>query len=140
LGFSYLTNMKNTEGIRETVGGSSAFAADTTFVLFFLAVEFGRSLSNFGFDGFLLGMSLVMLIVVPYYFYNDAVRPDLGKWLAGRGFIAVFAALLGVGFNQTLGTVLPDTMRFLPMTLLIASAMISCYLQFYGFLRLRPAK
>jgi hypothetical protein len=132
--------MRETEGIREAVGGNGVFAADTTFLLFFLALEFGRSLSNFGFDGLLLGASLSMLVVLPYFLVNTTVGPDFGKWLAGRSAIAVFATLLGVVFDRLTGTTLPETVRFLPMTLLIASAMISCYIQFYGFLRLRPAK
>ena len=37
-------------------------------------------------------------------------------------------------------TVLPDGLRFMPMTLLILTAMVSCYIQFYGLLRLRPVK
>jgi|KBSSwiStaDraftv2_1062776.scaffolds.fasta_scaffold510259_2 hypothetical protein len=132
--------MKTTEGMRETVSGATGFAVDTTFVLLFLALEFGRSLVNFGFDGVLLGISLVMLIVLPYFYMSDGMRPDLAKWLAGRGTIATFAALLGIAFQQTLGVVIPDALRFLPMILLIVSAMASCYIQFYGFLRLRPAK
>lgn len=131
--------MRN-EGVGETVGGGAAFAFDTTFVLFFLAMEFGRSLLNFGFDGILLGLSLAMLIVVPYFVFNNAVMPDFGKWIAGRTLIAIFATILGVAFDQTLGRVLPDVMRFVPLTLLMVSAMVSCYMQFYGFLRLRPAK
>ena len=43
-------------------------------------------------------------------------------------------------FKQSLGVVLPETIRFLPMTLLIVTAMLSCYIQFYGFLKLRLAK
>src|SRR5260221_10239083 len=111
--------MRTTEGIRETVGGAAGFAVDTTFVLFFLALEFGRSLSNFGLDVGLLGISLAMLVAVPYFYMSDEIRPDFAKWLAGRSLIAAFAALLGLGFQQTLGVVLPETMRFLPMTLLI---------------------
>jgi hypothetical protein len=51
-----------------------------------------------------------------------------------------FAVLLGVMFKQTVGVVLPETFRFLPMTLLIATAMISCYIQFYGFSKIASAK
>ena len=132
--------MKTTEGMGETVGGETAFAVDTTFVLFFLALELGRSLSNFGFDGLLLCISLVMVIVLPYFYVSAAIRPGLVRWLAGRGLIAGFAVLLGLVFQQTLGVVLPDTMRFLPMIFLIASAVVCCYVQFYSLLRLRPAK
>ena len=48
--------------------------------------------------------------------------------------------MLGAIFKQSLGVVLPETFRFLPMTLLIVTAMLCCYVQFYGFLKLRLAK
>jgi hypothetical protein len=132
--------MKYSEGIRDTVGGDEGFAVDTTFVVFFLGLELGRSLLNFGFDGVLLGLTLAVLVAVPYFYMPGSIRPDLAKWLFGRSLIAALAVVVGVAFQQSLGVVIPDMMRFLPMTLLIGSAMISCYVQFYGLLNLRPAK
>jgi len=132
--------MQTIEGIRETVSSESGFVVDTTFVLFFLALEFGRSLISFGVDSILLGISLAMLVVVPYFLVNASISKDFGKWLAGRSLITAFATLLGVVFDQTIGLVLPDVMRYIPMALLIVSAMTSCYFQFYSLLRLRPAK
>ena len=132
--------MQTIEGIRETVAPESGFVVDTTFVLFFLALEFGRSLTSFGADGVLLGISLAILLVVPYFLVNASIGRDFGKWLAGRSLITVFATLLGVVFDQTIGLVLPDIMRYIPMALLIVSATASCYFQFSGLLRLRPAK
>jgi glucan phosphoethanolaminetransferase (alkaline phosphatase superfamily) len=132
--------MQTIEGIRETVSSESGFVVDTTFVLFFLALEFGRSLASFGIDSVLLGNSLIMLAIVPYFLVNASIGRDFGKWLAGRSVITVFATLLGVVFDQTICLVLPDVMRYIPMALLIVSAMTSCYFQFYSLLRLRPAK
>ena len=132
--------MQTIEGIRETVSSESGFVVDTTFVLFFLALEFGRSLAALGLDSVLLGISLAMLAVVPYFLVNASIGRDFGKWLAGRSLIIVFATLLGLVFDQTIGLVLPDVMRYIPMALLIVSAMTSCYFQFYSLLRLRPAK
>jgi hypothetical protein len=79
------------------------------------------------------------LLVLPYFLPFDE-KPGFANWLLGRTLIAVFAVSLGVMFRQTLGVVLPETFRFLPMTLLIGTAMISCYIQFYGFLKFRLAK
>ena len=132
--------MQTIEGIRETVAPESGFVVDTTFVLFFLALEFGRSLISFGVDSVLLGISLAMLVVAPYFLVNASISKDFGKWLAGRSLITAFATLLGVVFDQTIGLVLPDVMRYIPMALLIVSATASCYFQFYSLLRLRPAK
>ena len=116
------------------------FAIETTFVLFFLAIEFGQTLGrSFGLDAAFLALTLLMIAVVPYFLPADE-KPAFSKWLVGRGIIAAFAVGLGLMFRQTLGVVLPETFRFLPMTLLIITAMVSCYIQFYGFLRLREVK
>lgn len=115
------------------------FAVDTTFVLFFLAVEFGQIIGNFGFDSILFGISLVMLIVLPYFLANEE-NINFASWVLGRTLIAGFATVIGLLFKQSVGNVLPETFRFLPMTLLIITAMLSCYIQFYGLLKLRLAK
>ncbi len=81
-----------------------------------------------------------MIAVLPYFLYSENDKPNFANWFFGRSLIVAFAVLLGAMFKQTLGVVLPDTFRFLPMTLLIATAMISCYIQFYGFLKLRLAR
>ena len=118
---------------------NTGFAVETTFVLFFLAVEFGRSFGRFTLDGAVSALTLLMLVVLPYFLPADD-KPTFGNWLLGRSAITVFAVLLGVLYKQTLGVFLPETFRFLPMTLLIAAAMLSCYIQFYGFLKLRLVK
>ncbi|CAN5666564.1 hypothetical protein BH24ACI2_BH24ACI2_04480 [soil metagenome] len=127
------------ESKRTEIAKNDGFAIETTFVLFFLAVEFGRSSSGLTFDSMFLALTLLMIIVFPYFLPSNE-KPDFGSWLLGRSFIAVFAVLLGVIFKQSLGVVLPETFRFLPMTLLILATMLSCYIQFYGFLKLRLAK
>ncbi len=118
---------------------NKGFAVETTFVLFFLAVEFGQSFRSFTLDGIFLAMTLLMVLILPYFLPSDE-KQDFGNWLLGRSLITGFAVLLGVLFHQTVGVVLPETFRFLPMTLLIVTAMLSCYIQFYSFLKLRMAK
>jgi hypothetical protein len=126
----------------EQIGRSStadkSFAIDTTFVLFFLAVEFGQMLNSFALDTVFFAITLLMLIVLPYFLSPDE-KPKFGNWVLGRTLIAAFAVSIGVMFKQSLG-VLPEMFRFLPMTLLIVTAMLSCYIQFYGLLKLRLAK
>lgn len=115
------------------------FTIDTTFVLFFLAIEFGQTLTSLGLDTIFLALTLALIAVLPYFLpMND--KPKFGNWAIGRGAIVGFAILLGVAFKQSLGVILPETFRFLPMTLLIVTAMASCYFQFYGFLKLRFVK
>lgn len=121
------------------ISENRGFAIETTFVLFFLAVEFGQSFSGLTLDGVFLAVTLLMVIVLPYFLPSDE-KPNFESWLLGRGLITIFAVLLGLMFKQSIGVVLPETFRFLPMTLLIVTAMLSCYIQFYGFLKLRLAK
>ena len=112
---------------------------DTSFVLFFLAVEFGRTFFSLSLDNIFMFFALLMVTVLPYFLLSDE-KPNFAKWLLGRSLIAGFAILLGAMFKQSLGVVLPETFRFLPMTLLIVTAMLCCYIQFYSFFRLRLAK
>lgn len=114
-------------------------AIDTTFVLFFLAIEFGQIINGFSLDNLLLAVTLLMFIVLPYFLPSDE-KPGFANWMLGRGLITSFAILLGWMFKQSVGVVLPEAFRFLPMTLLIVTAMVTCYIQFYGFLKLREVK
>jgi hypothetical protein len=134
-----MKSLAQIERMRTERNCDKGFVIDTTFVLFFLAIEFGRSFGVFGFDTVLLLITLLMLLVLPYYLPPDE-KPHFSVWLLGRAFIVAFAVLLGFTFKQTLGVVLPETFRFLPMTLLIMTAMLSCYMQFYGFFKFRLAK
>ena len=117
----------------------SGFAVDTTFVLFFLAVEFGRSFSGIAFDSAFLALTLLAVAVLPYFLSNGE-KTEFKAWVAGRLAITGFAVMLGWAFKQSLGVVFPEMFRFLPMTLLIVTATLSCYIQFYGFLKLRFVK
>jgi len=116
------------------------FSIDTTFVLFFLAIDFGQSALSAGLDTIFSGVTLGMVLVLPYLFPSDSEKPDFTGWLLGRSLITVFAVALGLMYRQALGVVIPDVFRFLPMTLLIVTAMVSCYLQFYAIIRFRLAR
>ena len=116
------------------------FAVDTTFVLFFLAVDLGQSVTFFSVSSALSLLTLGMVLVLPYFLPTDAGKPDFTNWLLGRSLIAVFAIVLGMMFRQSLGVLLPETLSFLPMTLLILTAMVSSYLQFCAMIRFRLAR
>lgn len=129
--------MKTFEQIKQRNSGK-IFGIETTFVLFFLAVELGQTSEFFALDSIFLTAALLMLIVLPYFL--SANEGEFGKWVLGRTLIAGFAVAIGAMFRQSLGIALPEVFRFLPMTLLIVTAMLSCYIQFYSFFKLRPAK
>ena len=116
----------------------SGFGVDTIFVLFFLALEYGRGVAVLSVDGALMGTTLAMVLVLPFFLPSRAERPSMSKWLAVRGTIAVVALMIGVAFSgKSAGTASCSTV---PMTFLILSSMVSAYVQFYGLMRLRPAK
>ena len=125
--------------IQNEMTGEKSFGFDTSFLLFFLAVEFGRTVFSLTLDNIFLFLTLLMVAVLPYFILSDE-KPTFGNWLLGRSLIVGLAILLGAMFKQSLGVVLPETFRFLPMTLLIVTAMLNCYIQFYGFFKLRLAK
>ena len=125
--------------VRESLTRNSGFAIETTFVLFFLAVEFGQSFRSLSLDNICLAVTLLAVAILPYFLSSEE-KPNFGFWIFGRSLIMAFAVLLGVMFKQSLGIVLPEMFRFMPMTLLIVTAMLSCYIQFYGLLKIRLAK
>ena len=132
--------MKTLEQINQVKhANNKGYGIETTFVLFFLGVEFGQTLESLALDSIFLAATLLMLIVLPY-FISSGEKPAFGRWIFGRSLIAGFAVLLGAMFKLSLGSVLPEILRFLPMTLLIITAMLSCYVQFYSFFKLRAAK
>ena len=116
------------------------FAVDTTFLLFFLGIDFGQSSMEFALDSLLSIVMLGMVLVVPYFLPSLDEKPEFADWLMGRSVITIFAVGLGVIFRQSLGVLLPETFRFLPFTLVILTAMLSCSLQFYGMIRFRLAR
>lgn len=115
------------------------FAVDTTFVLFFLAVDCGQRFT-FGIDGMLSAITLAMFVILPYFLPFQGEKPGFERWVFGRVVIAAFAIILGAVFKQAVGVILPEMFRFAPLTLLIVAAMVSCYVQFNSLLRFRLAK
>lgn len=120
------------------LGGT--FSIDTTFVLFFLALELGRGANFFALDTLLMSITTLIVIVLPYFLPSVGDPPPFGSWLGGRAVIAALGVLLGLVLQKSVGVFVPDVFRFAPMTALVIAAMISCYFQFYCILRLRLAK
>ena len=110
---------------------SDGILIDTTIVLFLLMLEIGRSARNLSFETLLVTITALMVMVLPFFLRSF----DLGEfklWLGKRVALAAAAIALGM--------ILPSSLEFVPMALLIPAAMVSCYIQFYSLLRLRLAK
>ena len=116
-----------------------SFAVDTTFVLFFLAFDCGQRFV-LGIEGLLTGVTLSAFLVLPYFLPFEGGKPSFERWVVGRTAIATLAVLLGYLFGQSLGVILPEAFRFLPLTLLIVVGLASCYIQLINLFRVRLAK
>ena len=113
---------------------------DTALVLFFLTIEYARGVQLLMVDGFLMGTTIMMITVLPYFLPSNTSGLGFSPWLAGRVVIALAGFMMGYGLRQTIGIVIPESVGSLPMTFLILAGMTSCYLQFYGLMKLRLAK
>jgi len=113
---------------------------DTAIVLFFLAFEYARVIRVFSVDGILMSITMAMVLALPYYLPSNWSRVSFGTWMISRSLLMLAGLVGGAIFGASVGTVLPASLKFMPMTFLILAGMISCYIQFYSLMRLRPAK
>lgn len=130
--------MHNTNRLESEFGG--VISIDTTFVLFFLALEYGRAVRLFSIDGALMGTTMLMVLALPYFLPSRYAKPTFSNWIAGRTAIAGLGIILGTAMSWSVGTILPASIGFLPMAGLIIAATLSCYIQFYSLMKLRPVK
>ena len=112
---------------------------DTSLVLFFLALEFGRGSEVLSIDGVMMGVTLVMVLVLPYFLPSAEATASFSGWLLGRGILASAGFVLGIGLSGITGSMLPPLFGSLPMTFLILASVVSCYIQFYSVIKLRQA-
>ena len=113
---------------------------DTALVLFFLTIEYARAVHLTSVDAMLMGTTISMITVLPYFLPSNISGLSFSPWLAARVVVALAGCLLGYGLRQTTGSVVPAYVSSLPMTFLVLAGMTSCYLQFYGLIKLRLAK
>ena len=115
-----------------------SFTLDTTFVLFFLAMDLGQTSVGFNLESAFSVVTLAAFLVLPYFLpFGD--RRDFGRWLMGRVVVAATGVMFGLILGQAVGNFLPETFRYVPMSLLIVAAIICCNIQIYGILKVRLA-
>lgn len=129
--------ISESEASGETAGH---FALDTTFVLFFLAMDFGLLGLSMSPVALLQIATLVVFLIVPYFLPLTGDELGFYKWLIGRIVVGAVGISFGLMLGQAIGTVLPDAFRYVPMTLLIVAAIICCNVQIYGILKNRLAR
>jgi len=126
------------DGLWKELDSFFGYSVDTMIVLVLLGIELGRSAAAASFDTFLLFVTMMMVLALPYALLLED-RPLFAKWLTGRSLVAVSAASAGMVLEQ-FHAFLPESVRFLPLSLLILAGMTSCFIQFYVLMRLRLAK
>jgi hypothetical protein len=114
---------------------------DTSFVLFFLSMDLVRAFEGFLDLGFAISaMTVAAFIALPYFLPFDAERPNFGIWAFGRLNIALVGVLAGWAIQMTSGVVFPESLKYLPMTLLIVSGIFCAFSQMRGIIRVRLAR
>ena len=116
------------------------FTLDTTFVLFFLAMEMAQARFGLNAESMLSAVTLTAFLVLPYYLPLMGEKIGFARWIMGRMIVAGAGVIFGLVLSQATGTLLPDTFRFVPMSLLIVAALICCNFQIYGILKNRLAR
>lgn len=127
-------------GLWKELDSFFGFSVDTMVVVMLLGVELGRSITTASLDTVLLFVTSLMVAALPYALLDMTERPSFAKWLAGRVLVAGAAVCFGFIFDRSLASSLPESFRFLPLSLLILAGMTSCFIQFYALMRLRLAK
>lgn len=135
-------NMENTltfAANRVETTGLSRFVPDTTFVLFFLAMDLVRSFSGFGLDSVLSVLTIGIFAVIPYLLPFDGEKPEFWGWLTGRLIIAAIAGICGLAISASAGVFLPETVKYVPFTLLIFSGIFCAFTQLRVIMKVRLA-
>ena len=115
-----------------------SFTLDTTFVLFFLAMDLGQTSIGLDLGSAVSALTFAAFLVLPYFLpFGD--RRDFRNWLTGRVVVAATGVMFGLILGQAVGTLLPEAFRYVPMSLLIVAAIICCNIQIYGILKIRLA-
>ena len=117
-----------------------SFTLDTTLVLFFLAMEMGRVPLTWNVESVLSGITFLAFLVLPYFLPLKGEGTAFTRWLVGRILVATTGIMFGLVLGQAIGSLLPETFRFVPMSLLIVAAIICCNIQIYGIIRDRLAR
>ncbi len=121
------------------VSSPRRFAVDTTFVLFFLALDLGNGLNGLAIGTALSLLTIASFLVLPYLLPFSGEKPEFTGWAIGRLFIAAIGVIGGMGLRAASGSIFPEFVRFVPMFLLIVSGIFCAATQIRGIIRVRLA-
>ena len=115
------------------------FTLDTTFVLFFLAMEMGQSAFGLDVETLMSAATLAAFVILPYLLPYTREGRSFALWMAGRIAVGSTGLLCGWVIGNSAGALMPEAIRYVPLTLLIVAAIICCNFQIYGILKNRLA-
>lgn len=115
------------------IAGTGMF--ETTFLLFFLAIDLGQGLLNGSIDTLALGIAVAAVAILPY-FLPTAGDIGLTEWLTGRGSITLLGLVLGLAFGQIVGVLIPGYFSVVPLMAATVAACVSCFMLFANHFRL----
>ncbi|REJ78619.1 MAG: hypothetical protein DWQ47_03990 [Acidobacteria bacterium] len=129
--------MQNTRA-EAVVGTGNSVEFDTSFIVFFLAMEIGRTGSIFALENIVMLPALVAVMVAPFYFLPEDM--SYSRWFAGRAVIAGLGLIIGAAFGAAVGPLFPEVFSFLPFTFLVMASMVTAFLSFASLLRFEEAR
>ena len=93
-------------GSQETeLENTRQFTLDTTFVLFFLAMDLAQMSLSMSFSTLLQVFTLLVFLVVPYFLPFTSENRSFSNWLIGRIVVAGAGVMFGLMLGQAIGTV-----------------------------------
>lgn len=125
---------------RDMFDSMKGIGMNTAAVVFLLALEFGRTVIPFSIDGAFMSMAILAVLALPYFFAWTRTDLSFAQWMLVRSGIVVLGLVSGAILASGVGTVVPATVKFVPMLALIAAVAISFTVNANGFLRLQLAK
>jgi hypothetical protein len=125
--------MRNSEGSFFTGIGLSML---TIVVMFLFAIELGQTLVGGTLDAIALAAALIVLFMMPFVSENLTARESVAKFCRGI-LVCVIGVGIGILLRKASTPLFTENLRFVPMKLLIISALILCYTQFYSLLKVR---
>lgn len=118
---------------------SGLFVPDTTFVLFFLAMDLAGSISGIGLDTLLSVLTIGLFVVLPYLLPFGGEKPEFWNWFFGRLSISAIGVISGLATAASAGSFLPEALKYVPFTLLLISGIFCTFTQLRGIMKVRLA-
>ena len=136
-------NMENVAAISSNAWPRSTnwtgFGWDTVLVVFFLAMDLGRSFIGLGFDEIISFFTLASFVLFSYFLPVPAEKPGFGSWIASRLFVVIMGVISGIGIKVIPEDFLMNNVNLTPKVFLILAGILCAVSQMYGIIRVRLA-